>query len=68
MNVLSGSAYPLKLGFVGVVSRSQQDINNNKPIRQMLQEETKFFMEHSTYSNIAGTFSMLWSLLCTCAL
>lgn len=32
LDILTGRVYPLKLGFIGVVGRSQQDINSNKPI------------------------------------
>lgn len=36
LDVLLGQVVPLKLGFVGVVSRSQADIIANKPIRESL--------------------------------
>lgn len=35
MDILLGRVIPLKLGFIGVVNRSQQDINNKKPIREV---------------------------------
>jgi hypothetical protein len=33
MDVLTGRVIPLKLGFIGVVNRSQQDIIEGKEIR-----------------------------------
>ena len=34
VNVLEGKVYPLRLGYVGVINRSQQDIKNGKSIQQ----------------------------------
>ena len=39
--------------FIGVVGRSQQDINSNKPMDQQLETETEFFRNHAGYRNIA---------------
>eukprot|EP01114_Cavostelium_apophysatum_P006134 TRINITY_DN1737_c0_g1_i2.p1 TRINITY_DN1737_c0_g1~~TRINITY_DN1737_c0_g1_i2.p1 ORF type:complete len:581 (-),score=199.30 TRINITY_DN1737_c0_g1_i2:39-1781(-) len=52
VNVLSGRTIPLKLGFIGVINRSQHDIDVNKPIKQMLRDETKFFQEHPIYQSV----------------
>ncbi|XP_049850991.1 uncharacterized protein LOC126324527 [Schistocerca gregaria] len=52
MPVLTGKVYPLKLGFVGVVNRSQQDINANRDIRDALDHEQEFFSRHPAYSTI----------------
>lgn len=51
--MLQGRIYPLKLGYIGVVCRSQKDINNNKPISEALDAETKFFIGHPAYRKIA---------------
>ncbi|GMF50636.1 unnamed protein product [[Candida] boidinii] len=32
LDILTGKVYPLKLGFIGVVNRSQQDISSNKAL------------------------------------
>ena len=53
MDILSGRVYPLKLGFIGVVNRSQQDIQGNKPMDEALKAETDFFKHHPAYRNIA---------------
>lgn len=55
LNILLGKTVPLKLGFVGMISRSQQDIMNNKPIKKMLEDEEKFFKSHPIYHIVAGT-------------
>lgn len=52
MDVLQGRVYPLRLGFIGVVNRSQHDINTNKPIDDALKQERQFFETHPLYSSI----------------
>ena len=52
-DVLTGRTYPLKLGFIGVVNRSQQDINMEKPMAAALDSEKEFFATHPAYRNIA---------------
>ena len=47
-----GWTYPLKLGFIGVVNRSQQDINMEKALAVVLENEKEFFANHQTYRNI----------------
>eukprot|EP01116_Phalansterium_solitarium_P013956 TRINITY_DN31424_c0_g1_i1.p1 TRINITY_DN31424_c0_g1~~TRINITY_DN31424_c0_g1_i1.p1 ORF type:complete len:784 (+),score=272.29 TRINITY_DN31424_c0_g1_i1:89-2353(+) len=53
LNILTGRAYPLQLGFIGVVSRSQMHINSAYPINHMLRDEEKFFGDHPLYSSVA---------------
>ncbi|KAI1814638.1 Dynamin central region-domain-containing protein [Poronia punctata] len=53
LDILSGRVYPLKLGFVGVVNRSQQDIQGNRPMEEALKAEAEFFRHHPAYRNIA---------------
>ncbi|EJT81272.1 dynamin-A [Gaeumannomyces tritici R3-111a-1] len=53
LDILSGRVYPLKLGWIGVVNRSQQDIQGNKPMQDALQAEAEFFRHHPAYRNIA---------------
>ncbi|CAJ2513354.1 Uu.00g014730.m01.CDS01 [Anthostomella pinea] len=53
LDILSGRVYPLKLGFIGVVNRSQQDIQGNRPMEEALQAEAEFFRHHPAYRNIA---------------
>ncbi|KYK55969.1 dynamin-2 [Drechmeria coniospora] len=54
LDILSGRVYPLKLGFIGVVNRSQQDIQGSKPMDEALQAETDFFKHHPAYRNISN--------------
>ncbi|KAF4594520.1 dynamin-2 [Ophiocordyceps camponoti-floridani] len=54
LDILSGRVYPLKLGFIGVVNRSQQDIQGNKPMEEALKAETDFFKHHPAYRNISS--------------
>jgi dynamin 1-like protein len=54
LDILSGRVYPLKLGFIGVVNRSQQDIQGNKPMDEALKAEADFFKHHPAYRNIAN--------------
>ena len=54
IDILSGRVYPLKLGFIGVVNRSQQDIQGNKSLAQALQAERDFFRHHPAYRNMAS--------------
>ncbi|KAK4162542.1 Dynamin-related protein DNM1 [Cladorrhinum sp. PSN259] len=53
LDILSGRVYPLKLGWIGVVNRSQQDIQGNKPMEEALKSEMEFFRHHPAYRNIA---------------
>jgi len=54
MDILSGRVYPLKLGFIGVVNRSQQDIQGNKSLSDALSAEREFFRMHPAYRNMAN--------------
>lgn len=53
LDVLTGRVYPLKLGFIGVVNRSQQDIISGEPMEAALEKEAEFFRSHAGYRNIA---------------
>lgn len=54
LDILSGRSYPLKLGFIGIVNRSQQDILTNKPMADALKSENDFFRQHPSYRAIAS--------------
>lgn len=45
VDLLTGKIIPVKLGIIGVVNRSQQDIADEKPIRDALQDEQAFFRQ-----------------------
>ncbi|KAJ9076648.1 Dynamin- GTPase protein [Entomophthora muscae] len=53
LDVLTGRVLNLKLGFIGVVNRSQQDTVTNKPIVESLKAEAEFFSHHPAYKSIA---------------
>jgi hypothetical protein len=53
LDILTGRVYQLKLGFIGVVNRSQQDIISEKTMSDALDSETEYFRNHPAYRNIA---------------
>ncbi|KAF8315388.1 dynamin protein dnm1 [Clavulina sp. PMI_390] len=53
VDILNGRVYPLKLGFIGVVNRSQQDINSERTMESALAAETEFFANHPAYRNMS---------------
>ncbi|ETO36135.1 hypothetical protein RFI_00927 [Reticulomyxa filosa] len=53
MKVLNGEVIPLQLGYVGVINRSQQNINDQLHITDALKNEERFFKNHPAYRNIA---------------
>eukprot|EP01105_Mastigella_eilhardi_P006336 TRINITY_DN1794_c0_g3_i3.p1 TRINITY_DN1794_c0_g3~~TRINITY_DN1794_c0_g3_i3.p1 ORF type:complete len:826 (-),score=244.31 TRINITY_DN1794_c0_g3_i3:340-2817(-) len=53
LELLTGKSIPLSLGYIGVVNRSQEDINTGKTIRQAVDDESKFFNSHPMYRQIA---------------
>lgn len=52
-NFLLGKVIPLRLGYIGVVNRSQEDINNNRPIREALSYEEQFFRDYHVYRGLS---------------
>ncbi|KAH1236289.1 Dynamin-related protein 3A [Glycine soja] len=54
-NLLLGKVIPLRLGYVGVVNRSQEDILMNRSIKDALVAEEKFFRTHPIYSGLADS-------------
>ncbi|XP_051144270.1 dynamin-related protein 3A-like isoform X2 [Andrographis paniculata] len=52
-NFLLGKVIPLRLGYIGVVNRSQEDIQTNRSIKDALAAEEKFFRSRPVYSDIA---------------
>ncbi|SGZ53401.1 CIC11C00000002071 [Sungouiella intermedia] len=54
VDILKGNVYPLKLGFIGVVNRSQQDILENKSLDDSLYAEQQFFQTHAAYRAMAS--------------
>ncbi|XP_011658828.1 dynamin-related protein 3A isoform X1 [Cucumis sativus] len=52
-NLLYGKVIPLRLGYFGVVNRSQEDILLNRSIKDALIAEEKFFRSHPVYDSLA---------------
>ncbi|CAM6099196.1 unnamed protein product [Calypogeia fissa] len=52
-NFLLGNIVPLRLGYVGVVNRSQEDITSNKSIRDALTYEENFFRSRPVYHSLS---------------
>ncbi|KAL0131090.1 hypothetical protein PUN28_002583 [Cardiocondyla obscurior] len=56
IDILCGRVIPVKLGIIGVVNRSQQDIMNNKSIRDALKDEATFLQrKYPTLASRNGT-------------
>ena len=53
LQTLKGHVVALKRGFIGVVNRSQKDINENKNISEARKAEIAYFRTHPIYSEIA---------------
>lgn len=52
-NLLLGKVIPLRLGYIGVVNRSQEDIMLNRSIKDALVAEEKFFRSRPVYNGLA---------------
>ncbi|XP_030063792.1 dynamin-1 isoform X5 [Microcaecilia unicolor] len=51
--VLENKLLPLRRGYIGVVNRSQKDIDGKKDIQAALAAERKFFLSHPSYRHLA---------------
>lgn len=54
LDILKGNVYPLKLGFIGIVNRSQQDISESKSLEDSLYSEHQFFQNHPAYKTMSS--------------
>ncbi|KAG4948319.1 hypothetical protein JHK84_041770 [Glycine max] len=54
-NLLLGKVIPLRLGYVGVVNRSQEDIQINRSIKDALVAEENFFRNRPVYNGLADS-------------
>ncbi|SPP86463.1 blast:Dynamin [Drosophila guanche] len=52
-DILENKLLPLRRGYIGVVNRSQKDIEGRKDIHQALAAERKFFLSHASYRHMA---------------
>ena len=56
------SEFKLKRGFIGVVNRSQEEINRRMDMSECLDKEERFFSESPVYSDIAYKQGMFYSV------
>ncbi|XP_056394698.1 dynamin-1 isoform X13 [Hyla sarda] len=52
-DILENKLLPLRRGYIGVVNRSQKDIDGKKDIQAALSAERKFFLSHPSYRHLA---------------
>ncbi|XP_074655031.1 dynamin-1-like isoform X12 [Tubulanus polymorphus] len=52
-DILENRTLPLRRGYVGVVNRSQKDIDGRKDIKAAMAAERKFFLSHPCYRHMA---------------
>ncbi|XP_076122562.1 dynamin-2 isoform X1 [Alosa pseudoharengus] len=52
-DILENKLLPLRRGYIGVVNRSQKDIDGRKDIKVALAAERKFFLSHPSYRHMA---------------
>ena len=56
IDILCGRVIPVKLGIIGVINRSQQDIKDDKSIKDQLKDEASFLQrKYPTLANRNGT-------------
>ncbi|XP_042899603.1 dynamin isoform X2 [Parasteatoda tepidariorum] len=51
--ILENKLLPLRRGYIGVVNRSQKDIEGKKDIKAALAAERRFFLSHPSYRHMA---------------
>ncbi|XP_023931417.1 dynamin-1 isoform X2 [Lingula anatina] len=52
-DILENKLLPLRRGYIGIVNRSQKDIEGRKDIRAAIAAERKFFLSHPSYRHVA---------------
>lgn len=52
-DILENKILPLRRGYIGIVNRSQKDIDGKKDIHAALSAERKFFLSHPSYRTMA---------------
>ena len=51
-DILTNKTLPLRHGYVGVVNRSQKEIDQNTKVTSALQKEAEWFRQHPVYGTI----------------
>lgn len=52
-DILENKVFPLRRGYIGVVNRSQKDIEGKKDIKASLEAERKYFATHPAYQHMS---------------
>merc|ERR1712110_1287844 len=52
-DILENRLLPLRRGYIGVVNRSQKDIEGRKDIKPAMSAERKFLLSHNSYRHMA---------------
>lgn len=52
-DILENRVFPLRRGYIGVICRSQKDIENKIDITAALHKERKYFISHPSYTHLA---------------
>jgi len=53
LDILNNRVIPLKRGYIGVINRSQKDINDGVSIREGLKKEQNFFRKDPVYRSVS---------------
>eukprot|EP00914_Ancora_sagittata_P025621 GHVO01050743.1.p1 GENE.GHVO01050743.1~~GHVO01050743.1.p1 ORF type:complete len:529 (+),score=73.55 GHVO01050743.1:218-1588(+) len=56
VSMLKGEDVPLRLGYIGVKNRSQQQVEDHLSMEEARNEETTFFSAHPKYSALCRTY------------
>lgn len=54
LGMLANDVLPLRLGYIAVINRSQQDIQRDMPVQQARKNEAAFFSKHAQYKAVAA--------------
>merc|ERR1712142_210303 len=52
-DILENKTLPLRRGYIGIVNRSQKDIDGRKDFKSALASERKYFLSHPSYRHMA---------------
>lgn len=58
--ILENKLLPLRRGYVGVVNRSQKDLQGGKDIHVQIAAERKFFMSHPSYRHLSDKLGTIY--------
>lgn len=63
-DILENKLLPLRRGYIGVVNRSQKDIEGRKDIKNALAAERKFFLRYTNNSKNYRNTIILFFTIC----